>query len=136
MAGRPRTFDEQDALGRAIDLFHARGYESVGVRELIDAMGVCRQSFYDTFGDKRELFLRAIRQYCADSEGWFQERLAAGPTPLAAIRDLLRERATAAKSSSARSATGACRGCLAMNTLVEWGAEDDEVAEVLRTHQR
>ena len=44
-----------------MDLFWARGYEATGLRDLLDHMGIGRQSLYDTFGDKRSLFLQAIQ---------------------------------------------------------------------------
>ena len=125
MAGRPRQFDETEALQGAMEVFWRKGYEAAGVRELLDAMGVCRQSFYDTFGDKRQLFLRAIERYCSDAEGWFREQLE-GPGPaLENLRSLLKAKAAGASDKD-------CRGCLAMNTIVEWGGADDDVAQLLR----
>lgn len=125
MAGRPRQFDEEQALAAATDVFWSKGYEAVGVRELLDVMGVCRQSFYDTFGDKRTLFLRSIERYAQQTEASFRERLEKHDRAIEGIRELVRQ--TAKQASG-----GDCRGCLAINTVVEWGDADDEVGEVVR----
>ncbi|MEO1497160.1 MAG: TetR/AcrR family transcriptional regulator [Planctomycetota bacterium] len=125
MAGRPRQFDEEHALQAAMQVFWSRGYEAVGVRELLGEMGMCRQSFYDTFGDKRGLFLRAVRRYADEAVSGLQQRLDGPGRAIDQLRSLLSEKA--------KKATGAdCRGCLAVNTMVEWGDADDEVEAVVR----
>jgi len=66
--GRPRSFDERDALGKAIQVFWSKGYDGVTVDDLVAGMGVGRPSLYSVFGDKRTLFLRALRAY-AEKKG-------------------------------------------------------------------
>src|SRR5580698_3861832 len=61
--GRPRSFDERDALEKATRVFRSKGYDGVTIDDLVDAMGVGRPSLYSVFGDKRTLFLRALRVY-------------------------------------------------------------------------
>ena len=61
--GRPKEFDREEALQKAMELFWARGYEGTGMRELLQHMGIGRQSLYDTFGDKRSLFIEALKCY-------------------------------------------------------------------------
>lgn len=129
MAGRPRQFDEDAALDAAMKVFWEKGYEAVGVRELLEAMGVCRQSLYDTFGDKRQLFLRAIERYTRDGEASLRERLQQPGSPLANLRGLLEAKAKASSDAD-------CRGCLAMNAMIEWGDRDPEVAELLKANLR
>ncbi len=60
---RPRQFDEDEALMQALLVFWQRGYEGCSIRDLLDATGLPRQSLYNTFGDKRSLFLRALDRY-------------------------------------------------------------------------
>ena len=57
MTGRPREFDRDTALQSAVDAFWRRGYEATSVADLVAATGVNRASMYDTFGNKRELFI-------------------------------------------------------------------------------
>lgn len=88
-------------------------------------MGVCRQSFYDTFGDKRRLFLRALQCYTQQAEVALAEKLGGAERAIEGLRELLREKAKQASSNN-------CRGCLAVNTIVEWGDADEEVAAIAR----
>jgi AcrR family transcriptional regulator len=61
--GRPRSFDESEALDKATQVFRAKGYDGVTIDDLVAGMGVGRPSLYAVFGDKRAIFLRALRAY-------------------------------------------------------------------------
>jgi AcrR family transcriptional regulator len=61
--GRPRAFDPETALEKGMQVFWAYGYDATSVEDLTAAMGIHRPSFYRTFGDKEELFLRAVDHY-------------------------------------------------------------------------
>ncbi|WP_229430145.1 TetR/AcrR family transcriptional regulator [Pseudoduganella umbonata] len=61
--GRPRTFDEDDALDRAMEVFWEKGYEGSSLPELTAAMGMNRPSLYAVFGNKEALFRRAVERY-------------------------------------------------------------------------
>jgi len=66
--GRPRGFDERDALEKATQVFWSKGYDGVTIDDLVAGMGVGRPSLYAVFGDKRTLFLRVLRAY-AETKG-------------------------------------------------------------------
>lgn len=61
--GRPKEFDRQDVLAKALDLFWEKGYESTSMQELVTAMGIGRASLYDTFGSKQQLFVESLDYY-------------------------------------------------------------------------
>lgn len=61
--GRPRSFDRDVALGRALDLFWERGYEGTSLNDLTGAMGIAAGSLYASFGSKEELFREALLLY-------------------------------------------------------------------------
>jgi TetR/AcrR family transcriptional repressor of nem operon len=61
--GRPREFDEHQALERATEVFWAKGYEAASLHDLTEAMGLSKSSLYETFGSKHELFLATIDHY-------------------------------------------------------------------------
>src|SRR5262249_15535077 len=62
-SGRTRQFDADEALDRALDVFWARGYEGATLPELTAARGITRPSRYAAFGNKEELFRKALERY-------------------------------------------------------------------------
>ncbi len=129
MIGRPREFDAGEALGQAMEVFWHKGYEGTSVQDLLNGMGINRGSMYDTFGDKRSLFLKTVEHYRKNVVGELVGRLTAPGSPLGNIRQTLSE--VAKKSGS-----GDCRGCLLTNTAVETAPHDAEVAEATRSALR
>ncbi|MBK1897611.1 TetR/AcrR family transcriptional regulator [Chryseobacterium paridis] len=70
MAGRPKIFDEQQAIDKATEVFRAKGYDASSADELLSAMGIGKGSFYHAFkGGKQELYVRSIEQF---SEGFIK----------------------------------------------------------------
>src|SRR3954470_2591512 len=63
VAGRPRSFDEDQVLDQIMFLFWQKGYEATGLVDLEQATGLGRQSLYGAFGDKRAFFLRVVEHY-------------------------------------------------------------------------
>jgi len=63
VAGRPREFDYDKALDQAIRVFWQKGYEGTSLPDLTDAMGINRPSLYAAFGNKEELFRKALERY-------------------------------------------------------------------------
>lgn len=60
---RPRTFDEDEVLDGAVAVFRERGFDGVSLPQLVERLGICRQSLYSTFGDKRSLYLKALQRW-------------------------------------------------------------------------
>ncbi|WP_413734777.1 TetR/AcrR family transcriptional regulator [Sodalis sp. RH21] len=88
--GRPRSFDRDAVLDRAMRLFWLRGYDTTSMAELLKVMNVTTPSVYSAFGDKEHLFLEAIERYKSGPAGYqaeaFKEKTARG-----AVERLLRE---------------------------------------------
>ncbi len=76
--GRPRSFDAERAVETAMKLFHARGYDAVGVAELSRELGIKPPSFYAAFGSKAGLFERALQRYAAGEANVFAHAQAGG----------------------------------------------------------
>ncbi len=127
--GRPRAFDRKGALEKAMYLFWAKGYEVTSVRDLLTAMGINRGSMYDTFGDKRSLFLETIRHYCQNVAGPAIASLNGAGSPRANIERTLRELGDGAASNGGR-------GCFMTNTTVELASHDPEVAQAMKSALR
>src|SRR6266404_1613927 len=86
---RPKEFDRDEALQKAIGVFCEKGYAAASTDELMRAMKISRQSMYDTFGDKRQLYLEAFRRYVADSVNEQIGYLEKSSSPLAGIEKML-----------------------------------------------
>jgi AcrR family transcriptional regulator len=87
--GRPRSFDREEALRRAMELFWQRGYESTSIADPTDVMGIHSPSPYAAFGSKEALFREAVELYDA-REGEVTRRAFAEPTARAAVEAMLR----------------------------------------------
>lgn len=72
LPGRPRSFDMDEALATAIRLFQARGFDAVGVAELVTELGIKPPSFYAAFGSKAGLLERAIDRYAEGEANVFE----------------------------------------------------------------
>ena len=79
--GRPRNFDELEALQKATQVFWSKGYDGVTIDDLVAGMGVGRPSLYAVFGGKRTLFLRVLRAY-AEKKGAHAAKAIFSPQPL------------------------------------------------------
>lgn len=88
-AGRPRTFDAEQALDSAMRVFWQKGYEGSSLPELTKAMGMNRPSLYAVFGNKEQLFRKALDRYEAARRRLYDEALAA-PTARAVVEAVLR----------------------------------------------
>jgi AcrR family transcriptional regulator len=98
--GRPRAFDPDQALDRAVHVFWNKGYEGASLADLTRAMGINRPSLYAVFGNKEELFRKALDRYAEGPAAYIRQALDA-PTARAAVEQLLDraiERATDPKN--------------------------------------
>ena len=122
--GRPRSFDERDALEKATQVFWSKGYDGVTIDDLVTAMGVGRPSLYSVFGDKRTLFLRVLKDY-VEKKGALGEKALLSP-------QTLRESLAAFLRHVVDTATekGSARGCLLL--CVAPLVDDAEVREFLQ----
>ncbi|MBB6735564.1 TetR/AcrR family transcriptional regulator [Cohnella zeiphila] len=60
---RNKEFDENVVLHKAMEMFGQYGYEGTSLQMLLEGLGIARQSLYDTYGTKRELFIKAVKHY-------------------------------------------------------------------------
>ena len=119
---RPMEFDRGEAVARAVDVFWDHGYGSISANDLASGMGIAKSSLYNTFGSKLELLQEAVAYYTRLKTVALQ-RVASGGNVLAELRTLLLDIAK-------RNDEG--RGCLLVNTAVELGRHDADVARVTR----
>ncbi|MFC9682440.1 TetR/AcrR family transcriptional regulator [Streptomyces sp. NPDC056948] len=131
--GRPREFDKEQTLARALELFWSRGYGATSVQDLVDALAVERGSLYGTFGDKRRFYLDAVRLYWEVYERHLTTALDTTPL-LPALREILTH---PARLDELISDVGVPQGCLVGNTTAELVPQDSEATEVVtRSYRR
>jgi TetR/AcrR family transcriptional repressor of nem operon len=119
---RPREFDEQDAVARATELFHRRGYHGTSTRDLGDALALNPSSLYRAFGDKHALFLRALDHY-RQCESARCAAVLEGDRPVReVVRDWLYGMVDPADPP----------GCFVVNTATELGTGDPDAARRVR----
>jgi len=122
--GRPREFDIDEALGRAMEIFWINGYHATSINDLTHGMGLTKGSIYKAFKDKKSIFLASFERYVTNGVvGKFEQGLATGRPPLELIRELLLHYA---KISSA---TRGVKGCLVTATALEMVPHDPEIAK-------
>jgi AcrR family transcriptional regulator len=128
--GRPRSFDRDAALERAVEIFWEHGYEGTSVADLTRAMGIGPPSLYAAFGDKRTLFEEVVESYVREYGGFIERALAEEPTARSAVRRALREAAVE------YTWPGRPHGCLVISGAATHSAGATEVAERLRAMRR
>lgn len=89
MAGRPRSFDRDEALSSALQVFWAKGYGDASMAELTAAMGVNAPSLYAAFGSKEDLFREAVRLYTAREGASLWRSMTEATTAREAVEGLL-----------------------------------------------
>src|SRR5258707_11434016 len=109
---RPREFDRGEALKRAMAVFWEKGYEGTSTDDLVRAMGIGRQSMYDTFGDKHQLYLEALQLYEASSGAELFRRIYESSSPFVALCDYI-------LSIADGTAADRSRGCFYVNATNE-----------------
>jgi AcrR family transcriptional regulator len=123
--GRPRAFDRDEALRRAMTVFWARGYEGTTVSDLTAAMGINKPSLYGTFGCKEALFREAIALYDEVEGEAISRALDDEPSARAAIEAVLRTNAL----------SYACpekpNGCMIVLSALLGAPENEEVRRFL-----
>ncbi len=119
--GRPRTFDMEAAVERAMDVFWSRGYHATALPDLLRATKLSRGSLYAAFGDKHSLFLRALDRYIADALTRMDVELDPRKEPVAGLRAYLAGYVERASGANGR------RGCLLVATAMELAGHDAEV---------
>lgn len=121
--GRPRAFDADEALDKALDLFRRQGYEGTSLTDLTEAMGINRPSLYAAFGNKEELFQKALERYTEVAQ-CFLSQCMEQPTARATIETLLYE--------AARIQEGGCtQGCLLVKGALTGSSDSIAVQQAL-----
>lgn len=116
---RPKEFDDEAAIDAAIAIFREHGFEGTSAQMLVDAMGIGRQSLYNTFGDKWGIYRAAVQRYARCEGSAHHQAVTSEARAIDGIRAML-----------LRVAGDAERGCLGVNSVVEFGVTRPELVEI------
>jgi TetR/AcrR family transcriptional repressor of nem operon len=125
--GRPRSFDTDAAVERAMRVFWSRGYHGTALPDLLRATKLSRGSLYAAFGGKHALFLRALDRYIADALARIDVELGPRHAPVDGLRTFLAGYVVRTSGASGR------RGCLLVATAMELAANDPDVEARIRS---
>lgn len=122
---RSKAFDEGKALDAAIEVFREHGFEGTSAGMLVQSMHIGRQSLYDTFGDKWQLYLAALQRYGSSETQAHLEALSGEANAFAGINALLE-----------RVVRDAHRSCLGVGSVCEFGDRKPEIRDIHATTER
>lgn len=126
---RPRGFDDDDVVERAMEAFWTNGYAGTSPRHLVEATGIGKGSLYNAFGSKRDLFDQSLRRY-NQLGGEAAARYLDGPaTTRECVGAFLHFLVDMDVQQPVR------RGCLTVNTAVELAGHDAEILATIRHMQ-
>jgi TetR/AcrR family transcriptional regulator, transcriptional repressor for nem operon len=125
--GPDKQFDPEVALAKAMEVFWARGYEAASLSELLAHMGIGKKSLYDTFGNKRSLFLKALEYYTQTVTKSMRDQLVAPGSPLANLKQVLHE------LQQMHSLPGST-GCMLGTNIADFDTTEVEIAAILRRY--
>ncbi|MDR5782850.1 TetR/AcrR family transcriptional regulator [Caballeronia sp. LZ065] len=128
--GRPRSFDRETALRRAMEVFWSKGYDTCSMADLVDAMGINSPSLYAAFGSKEDLYREAVELYVAAEGGAALRNLQAHES----VRDGLR--AMFRTSTELFTGTSHPRGCMIFLGAMSVGAEHAQLRAELQKLRR
>lgn len=122
-----KSFDIDDAIDRATEVFWAKGYEAASLSDLLKAMGINKGSFYNAFGSKKKLFTLGLLKYEREQHKATLYRLSQLNDPVAAITGLFD--ALVAQSLEDNNK----KGCLLVNTALDLPNLDSDTAVTIRS---
>ena len=125
---RSKEFDPERALSKAMNLFWRLGYENASLEALMREMGVAKQSLYDTFGDKRSLYLKALAHYRDQTNNEMQRMLSAIPVVKDGFAKLLYDLAAETREQHER-------GCLLLSANLQRSPRDAVIRDFLQDNQ-
>jgi TetR/AcrR family transcriptional repressor of nem operon len=127
---RSKDFDEDETLDKAVQLFWYKGYNATSAQDLVDGLGINRSSLYNTFGDKKQLFLKSLARYRAQTTGAMLAFISASTNAEETVRSLL-------QFAAQESVTDVLpRGCFMVNSAVEVAPHDPDMLQAVTDNRK
>lgn len=122
---RTKDFDENEVLGKAMELFWHKGYNGTSMQDLVDGLGISRSSLYDTYGDKHTLFIKALESYQTSNSGKFSAIIGKYTSAKETLKKLLEFVADGLLNDRQQ------KGCFMVNAEVEVAPHDPKVSQMI-----
>ena len=127
---RPREFDIEEALAKALDVFWSQGYEATSISDLMDATGLAKGSLYKGYSDKKSLFMLALDSYLLRANEALTEIATTHDSGREALEKIFTSVVGMSTSGNVR------KGCFSVNTTIELAPHDSDVRTRLRRNTR
>jgi TetR/AcrR family transcriptional regulator, transcriptional repressor for nem operon len=122
---RTKVFNENDVLEKAVQVFRCKGYNGTSAQDLVDELGISRSSLYDTYGDKRSLFVRALQHYRSTSSNGLIEMIKNSDNIEETIGQIFEIAVKEALEDKLY------KGCFMVNTTIELAPHDKDIAAII-----
>ena len=120
-----KTFDEDKAVEAAMLLFWKKGYTDTSMADLLKATGLTKGSFYNAFGSKYDLFVKALLKYDLENRCMILQELIAMDSPIQSIETFLNSLVDESAGDTNK------KGCFIVNTAVDLGAHKEEIGQII-----
>lgn len=127
---RVKTFDEEQVLDKALNLFWTKGYHATSIQDLVSHLGINRASLYDTFGDKKKLFDRAFQKYREHNRMQIEKFLSHESDVRNGILNLFELSLRESEQDKDR------KGCFVVNSTTELIPGDKQIEEALDNNRK
>lgn len=123
---RAVEFDEAQAVQKAMHVFWHKGYKATSMRDLTEAMQINASSLYNTLGDKRQLFIKALKHYTRSREVAFKRYDPAAASPFGTLAAFIED--------AVHSLTTETSSCMCVRTAFELEGDDPEIQAVIQAY--
>jgi TetR/AcrR family transcriptional repressor of nem operon len=132
MVGRPRKIETDVILDLVIKVFWQKGYEATSMVDIMQVTGLHKGSIYQTFGDKRSLFIAALKSYMDDVYNMNRDTINSYDDPTEGIKQSLYAKLSMTYNDDENCKISCTAGCMEVNTLVETAPHDEEIQGIMQ----
>jgi TetR/AcrR family transcriptional repressor of nem operon len=127
---RKKDFDEDELLEKAVNLFWRKGYHATSAQDLVDELKINRSSLYNTYTDKKTLFIKSLRQYQQKQTNNTLTMLAKAEDAAVTIKQIFDNLINESVSDAL------LKGCFMVNTAVELAGRDPEIGVIVNENNK
>lgn len=126
---RNKEFNQDEVLDKSIQLFWEKGYNACSMQDVVDGLGLSRSSIYDTFTDKKNLFLQSLKKYQEDYTSIVINMLRDSSDIRKTLQDIFDSIVQDVEKCSQK-------GCFMTNSTIELAHTDEEVAKIIGSNKQ